>query len=317
MTDLFEYTDENHYKFGWHEKMFNQIDTSNEDFTFTWKIGKIRKKVDWHSACLMAAQHAWANCPDPYVMVQYSGGIDSEIAIRSFLECNIPVKAAICRFKNNLNSYDVNNAVEFCEKNGVEYYFFDLDILEFLFSSKIKKYIREYSMITPQIPVQIWLLDQFDEFPVVCGGDLALVVHEKKDVVMKIKPQTSTVFRYLLKNNRLGAPLFHIHNPEQVWSFLKDETINGWCKHWYSTKNRIYENKFLKPIVYEKYFPEIKPRIKQTGFENFEELDKLVLRPQFEAQNLKYNKDILINVSRFFDLLEGKDERYLNSNDNY
>jgi hypothetical protein len=314
MSNLFEYTDENHYQFGWHGEIFNQIDPFNEDLTFTWKIGKIRKKVDWREACLMAAQHMWTNCPDPYVMVCFSGGIDSEVAIRSFLECNIPVKAAICKFKNNLNSYDVNHAVEFCRKNEVEYYFFELDVLEFLFSENFNSYVKEYSMISPQIPVQLWLLDQFDEFPVVCGGDLALFAKDNKEIVMRIKPQTSTVSRHLLKKNRLGGPLFHIHNPEQVWSFLKDETIKNWCKHWNHKKNKITQNHCLKAIVYEKYFPGLKPRTKKTGFENFQDLDSKVLRPKMEKQNNKYNESILIDIPRFFDLLEGKDEGCLKSN---
>jgi hypothetical protein len=290
---MFEYTFENHYQYGWGGELFNFPDTTQNYHLYQAKLGKVKHtNMSWRDACLFAATDMWSKCLDRYVMVCYSGGIDSEVALRSFLEQNIPVRAAIMKMKYDLNFHDYKLAIKFCETNNVKYHLFEIDAMEFLHND-MWSYAHTHKMISPQIPFQLWLLDQFDEFPIVCGGDLPLYVEDKK-IKYKFKPQTTTVSRHLAINNRVGGPLFHIHNPEQVYSFLNDEIVKLWRKQFISSPiDNVYT---LKPLIYEKYFPNLTPRWKWTGVEMFSPLDKKKLRPQMENKYIDYNNTIIISV---------------------
>ena len=290
---MFEYTFENHYKFSWGEKDCLYPHLANDYQIYKAQIGKIKDpSITWKDACYQAAHDMWTKCNDPYVMVCYSGGIDSEVALRSFLEQKIPVRAAIMKMKYDLNFHDYKLAIKFCERNNVKYHLFEVDAMEFLHND-MWNYADLHKMISPQIPFQLWLLDQFDEFPIVCGGDLPLYV-EDKQINFKFKPQTTTVSRHLIMNNREGGTLFQIHNPEQVYSFLNDEIVKLWRKQFISSPiDNVYT---LKPLIYEKYFPNLTPRWKWTGVEMFSPLDKKKLRPEMEAKYIKYNTSLTITV---------------------
>lgn len=290
---MFEHTFENHYQYGWGGELFNFPDTTENYHLYQAKLGKAKHtNMSWRDACLFAATDMWNKCLDRYVMVCYSGGIDSEVALRSFLEQKIPVRAAIMKMKYDLNFHDYKLAIKFCEKNNVKYHLFEIDAMEFLHND-MWSYADTHKMISPQIPFQLWLLDQFDEFPIVCGGDLPLYVEDKK-IKYKFKPQTTTVSRHLAINNRVGGPLFHIHNPEQVYSFLNDEIVQLWRKQFISSPiDNVYT---LKPLIYEKYFPNLTPRWKWTGVEMFSPLDKKKLRPQMEDKYIDYNTPVIVTV---------------------
>lgn len=290
---MFEYTYNNHYQYGWGGELFNFPDTTKNFHLYQAKLGKAKhKNMSWRDACLFAARDMWNKCLDPYVMICYSGGIDSEVALRSFLEQKIPARAAIMKMKYDLNFHDYKLAIKFCEKNDVTYHLFEIDAMDFLHND-MWNYANTHKMISPQIPFQLWLLDQFDEFPVVCGGDLPLYVQDKQ-INFKFKPQTTTVSRHLMMNNREGGPLFHIHNPEQAYSFLNDEIIKLWRKQFISSPiDNVYT---LKPLIYEKYFPNLTPRWKWTGVEMFSPLDKKKLRPQMEDKYIDYNTPVIVTV---------------------
>lgn len=290
---MFEYTFENHYQYGWGGELFNFPDSTENFHLYQAKLGKAKHtNMSWRDACLFAATDMWSKCLDPYIMVCYSGGIDSEVTLRSFLEQKIPVRAAIMKMRYDLNFHDYKLAIKFCEKNNVKYHLFEIDAMEFLHTD-MWSYADTHKMISPQIPFQLWLLDQFDEFPVVCGGDLPLYV-EDKQIKYKFKPQTTTVSRHLMMSGREGGPLFHIHNPEQVYSFLNDEIVTLWRKQFISSPiDNVY---MLKPLIYEKYFPGLIPRWKWTGVEMFSPLDKKKLRPQMENKYTKYNNSAVISV---------------------
>lgn len=290
---MFEYTYNNHYQYGWGGGLFNFPDTTKNFHLYQAKLGKAKHtNMSWRNACLFAARDMWSKCLDPYIMVCLSGGIDSEVAIRCFVEQNIPVKAAILKMKHDLNYHDYKLAIKFCEKYNIEYYIFEVDAIDFLHND-MWNYADTHKMISPQIPFQLWLLDQFDEFPVVCGGDLPLFVLDK-EIYYRMKPQTTTVSRHLMLNNRIGGPLFHIHNPEQVYSFINDEIMRLWRKQYISSP--IDDILYLKPLIYEKHFPNLIPRWKWTGLEMFTGLDKKKLRPVLENKYMQYNSFVLFTI---------------------
>lgn len=56
-------------------------------------------------------------------LIFYSGGIDSELLLTTFLDCGIKHKVVIFEFYDNkdilVNDYDIQQAQKFCKKNGI------------------------------------------------------------------------------------------------------------------------------------------------------------------------------------------------------
>ena len=290
---MFDYTYNNHYQYGWGDHVFNHP-TDTPDFRiYQAKLGKAEHKdLSWRESCFLAANDMWRKCEDSYVTVCFSGGIDSEVALRCFIEQNIPVRAAILKMRYDLNYHDYKLAIKFCDLHDVKYHIFEIDAIDFLHNGMLE-YAELHKMISPQIPFQLWLLDQFDEFPVVCGGDLPLFVMNKQ-IYYRMKPQTTTVSRHLMMNSRIGGPLFHIHTPEQVYSFINDEIMLLWRKQYISSP--IDDILYIKPLIYEKHFPNTIPRWKWTGLEMFTGLDKKKLRPMLEDKYMQYNPFIPFTI---------------------
>jgi len=310
---MFEYTKDNHYQFGWNNVLWNTPTDDLEEYIYQWKIGKLEKRLSWKESCLYAAQHIETYNED--IWIAFSGGIDSEVTIRSFIEQGIKVNAAIIKFKNGINHKDVKYAIDFCNSNNINYRIFTLDVIDFI-TNHSNSYINKYKMISPQIPVQLWLLDNCDEFLVFCGGDMRLNRTEgtMDDIYITIKPQTSTVHRAMIKQEKKGVPYFHIHTPEQVYGFLNDPMTTIWKQHSYSM--RMLSIKWFKPVIYETSFPNLKPRQKLTGFELIEGLENN-LRNKYESINMKYNPDIHIKETHITDMLLNKSDKFLYSNCDY
>ena len=153
-----ELTYKNFFKFGYGNDFFN-LKQSDQSI---WNVSYRRCTqipLKWNYECLRAAKLIRASTDRP-IYICYSGGIDSEVCLLSFLNAGIPVVAAIMVFDNDLNSHDVSKALSFCEKRGVKYHIFKLDIINF-WNFEIYKYSDPLSCISPQFPVLMKLMDMF------------------------------------------------------------------------------------------------------------------------------------------------------------
>ena len=53
------------------------------------------------------------------VYVYMSGGQDSEVMARGFLEACVPFTPVLIRFENERNMHDIGHAIKFCERYGL------------------------------------------------------------------------------------------------------------------------------------------------------------------------------------------------------
>lgn len=304
---MHEYTRNNHYLFGFDGKDWALTSNEQQSPVYHWTIGAIKQKQSFFDSCIDAAKSI-ADTSKGRICVALSGGMDSELACRSLIHAGIDFYAAIVRFTNGSNHHDIRHGMDFCQKFNVKHEIIDIDIMEFM-NAGMWKYIDEFHMISPQIPLQLWLLDQINDHMIFCGGDLRISrpLGQPDGYHIIVKPQTTTVHRAMISRNKTGCPYFFLQTPEQPWSLINDELTVMWLKHSFSMKQ--HSIKYFKPLIYEKHFPGLTPRQKKTGFEHMEELD-ISIRTRLENMyQERYHGDIRINLSEFNDLLEGRIQR--------
>ena len=110
---MFEYTLNNHFKFGYDNEWF--IDRPNKNSKWSVQYGQCNRPVkNWREECKLAASIIYDKRQGLPIDILFSGGMDSEITLRSFLEIKVPFNVHFVDYKG-YNVYDKRWAIKICE----------------------------------------------------------------------------------------------------------------------------------------------------------------------------------------------------------
>lgn len=107
------------------------------------------------------------------VEILYSGGMDSEAAMRSCQINNIPFKAITMRLNIRgcpINTHDLYYSEKFCRENNIEQKIVDLPVGKFFKEGTFLDYLKPYNITVVHVATHFWLIEQCDSFPIL-GGD--------------------------------------------------------------------------------------------------------------------------------------------------
>ncbi len=289
-------THRNHFKFGYNNMPF----TWRRGPTDTWfvKYGRCeREPLRFDEECRATAKLVRASTADP-LHVLFSGGVDSEVTLRSFIESKIPVRAAILRFADDLNVHDISWAVIKCEELGVPYTFYDLDLISF-WRGEAKRYAEATYCLSPQLISTMWLIDQIPGYPILGSAECLFVKHgqalyapgvtpyEKTRWDLWEKERIAAWYRLFMIRGRAGCPGFFQYTPEIMLAYLRDPMVRDLLDDKFVGE---FSTEGIKAKVYEQYWP-LQPRTKYTGFEKvlgYELELQAELRTLFAAANHVY-----------------------------
>lgn len=275
-------THRNHFEFGYERDGVFQPFVARKSSTDMWtvKYGRsLRMPLSFRSECYETARTIRRNTNEA-IVVLFSGGADSEVALRSFVESGVEVSAAILRFADDLNVHDYAWAVMICETLKVPYRFYDLDLRTF-WKTDALAYANSTQCVSPQLLSTMWLVDQVSGYPVLGSGEHYIAKRSPSnpsqasgeyprthwDLIEKEK--IAAWYRHFLVRRRDGCPGFFQYTPELMLSWLVDpmgldlwnDRIHG-KRDSMSTKLRFYKQHF-----------DIKDRPKYSGFEKLTEDD--------------------------------------------
>lgn len=230
----------------------------------------VRLPMSFRLECLEAAREIAAHAGSLPITVLFSGGMDSEVTLRSFVEAGVPVRAAILRFKDDFNLHDYSWAILACENLGVEYRIHDLDLLAF-WSGAANEYAERTQCVSPQLLPTMWLADQVDGFPVLGSGENYLVKKNETWVLLE-KERIASWYRHFLFQNRPACPGFFQWSPELMLSWLVDPLA---IDLWQNRRPLEDDSKVVKIRIYQQHF-NVLPRSKYTGFEKVQHAETAI-----------------------------------------
>jgi hypothetical protein len=269
---MIELTHRNYFKIGYNGTWFNL--RTKEDDVFCAEYGRCeREPADFRQECINAARLIGTRHPRPTVM--FSGGIDSEVVVRSFHAAHVPFDVAILRFKNDLNIHDISWAVVTCETLGVPYRLFDLDLEAFVLGGDADHYAHMTRVPTLEIATVMWLTDQLD-FAVGGMGDPYFT--KGTGTPGEVKPDDlwalnewewlSGRYRYFLVAGKQGVPGFFNYTPELVYSFVTEHDNLLVVTDQMPT---LVNSRAVKHGIFARHF-DLMPRPKYTGYERSDHL---------------------------------------------
>ncbi len=271
-------THHNHFEFGYSQQSFSFRQNIQEQWFVQYGQCK-SQPLDFKSECKQTAATIRQNTKDP-IYVLFSGGADSEVVLRSFVEAGIDCTAAILRFKNDLNIHDISWAVITCEQLKVPYRFYDLDILDF-WKHRAFEYAEPTYCVTPQLISTMWLVDQIDGYPVMGSAECLFVKevpsdykpgispYEKSEWTLWEKERIAAWYRHFIVRNREGCPGFYQYTPEIILSYLNDPIVQDLVNDRIVGKLSTESSKLR---IYQQHFNLI-TRPKYTGFEKLQSED--------------------------------------------
>ena len=274
-------THKNHFEFGFTNGAANEqvrapvsFRDSSDDQWFV-RYGRCQRMPgSFREECLQTARRIRENTGLP-IDLFFSGGVDSEVALRSFLEAGIDVRVLSLRFKNDLNAHDVEWVKRSCLALGVTPRFVDLDLLKF-WETEGLGYAERTQCVSPQLLSTMWLADQTDGFCVLGSGENFIVKRVPESYVpgetpylrstwdLFEKEKIAAWYRHFIVRGRDAAPGFFQYTPEIMLSWFFDEMG---CDLWNDRIEGKRNSVSTKMQFYQRHFA-VLDRPKFTGFEN-------------------------------------------------
>lgn len=237
---------------------------------FEGKIGSFKDEL------LAAAKSSIDHATDKIVLF-FSGGVDSELVLKSFLEVGYIPRIVIVRFEDDYNIYDVSYAVTLCSIYNVPYQILDFNIQKF-FENEAER-ISELSQIDrPRALPYCKFMELAEGFPILGNGDLSPVrphsdYSVKADWAMRCWEHDIGWNKFLLEINKPGIAEWHKWTPGLVVSYMKLKWFNELINDKFHGKEGSNSTKI---IGYREAYPDLLFRKKQTGFEKMSKLDCLI-----------------------------------------
>lgn len=256
-------TKNNHFKYYYNGIPFS-FRKSPED-VFAVSHGSVSRPVkSWKTECLTAAQEIYSSYPQP-INVLFSGGMDSEVVVRSFVEASLDVKVHIIEFEDQLNFHDIQFAQKVCSELGIKPNIIPLNIRDF-WKKDVWSYAEEISSPSPMLATIFWATDQIEGTIVIGGGDGYFRRNEGSNVFYEWETEVFySLYRWFVKRNRDGVPAFFQFSSELMLSFMMDPVVLNFVRDGKSRK--LLSTRKIKHEIYSQHF-DLDFRVPQNGYEN-------------------------------------------------
>jgi hypothetical protein len=246
--------------------------TSNLQFKTLYK--KYFKKIESFDKELSNAARSTLDLHlglDPAIL--FSGGLDSELMLRTYLAIGSNPKVFIVRYENDYNLYDVSYAVTLCSMLNVKYSIIDFNLIKFYENDAEK--IAEISQIDrPRALPYCKFLEIIDGLPILGEGDPHWIrLDDDYSVSNRWRYREMETFKgwhkYSMYLNKPAIVQFFKWTPGLVLSHSKLKWLQMLINDSYAGKLGTSSTKING---YREIYPDLIERKKQTGFEKIDHL---------------------------------------------
>lgn len=228
-----------------------------------------RPLLDWKQEVYETAKKIRSLTDRPLLLCM-SGGIDSEVAARAFIENNIEFTALSLRHIQGTNNHDVDWAIKFCQDRNIKHIIVDFDINDFVIN-KIPKYIEQGYVTWRTFRFQqIYLFELAESlgYTAVLGGGPSPFFTVDGKICLNFKIDEFMCLDWLKNNNQQHFPYFFWQNSEIMAAYFNQGLIKFLLtdpEYFVSVWQKVSPE---KATVYHKYWPDMGRRVKYDGFEN-------------------------------------------------
>jgi hypothetical protein len=206
---------------------------------------------------------------DPFD-VCLSGGVDSEVVVRTFKTLGIKFKTFIFRLEDDLNIRDVSDAIDICTELNLDYKIIDFNLRSFFENDALSTFNRHPYATIERLPRLKWI-DHLDNIPIF--GDGEPYWRRQKEDDYSIKSEWKFVFSeesqyansfYARDMGRKIISEWYEYTPEILLSYYRTPLIQKLLNDEIFGKLSCYSS---RAKLHSEIWPEIKYKQKLVGYE--------------------------------------------------
>lgn len=249
--------------------------------------GKLEKPLlSFKEELINAAKSSLDHYPGLKPCVFFSGGLDSELILRSYLEIGSNPEVYIVRYEKDYNLYDVSYAVAICNSLQIDYHLIDFNLEKF-YENDAEKISEEAQIDRPRMLPPLKFTDVADGLIIVGHSDVRW--YRPSDDYSKKCEWLAQDFehdigcdKYNILHNRPAIYQWWKWTPGLVLSFTKLEWFERLINDEYFGKLGTNSTKIFG---FQELYPNILFRKKFTGFEKVD----FIINDFEKSLSKKYN----------------------------
>lgn len=291
-----DFTHNNHFKFGYDNKWYVNRTKPSETWMCDYGVAE-NQGYTVKQANADAAVKIWEEAERLGVKIYLllSGGLDSEVAARAFLDADIPFTAAVIKYKTNpqerpWNFHESRFADRFCEQYSVNKLDLILDPVTFFASDEVREIADIAQTRSGQLACSMWAARQLGNGYIVLGQGEPYLYRQFGKWWFREKELIVSWHKFWMFTGIKGTAGFHQYTPDQMLAYLTDPLIQKLVQ---STETAVIEplnNASVKQQLYQSHYPEADflTRKKYTGFERLIQLDSDIRQTLSEKYSSHY-----------------------------
>lgn len=233
---------------------------------------EISANFQFKAFCIQAAKAINSQFEKYYLL--FSGGVDSQAMVLSFLMAEIRPRVIVLRYPNKtggfFNNDDIESAEAFLKKHSqiTDIQFLDLDLLSFYETGQHWLYAEKYKCSSPQLTVHMWAQDLINQPCLLSWNIPNIYTHKSRPAILTPNFKFFSYLRFLEINSKAGVPFFFLYYPEMFYASLLLPSLRQEFKKTlppnyitpYRTKVSAYNEAGFEVVAQKQKF---------TGFEQF------------------------------------------------
>lgn len=262
------FTYNNHLKYTINDRLYGYREESYDQFKVT--VGAIDKEY-YATSNWLQEQYRTADIVSKEfgkdLSVMFSGGTDSEIVLRSFLNIGVTPNIYFIKFTNDANIGDYYEVQRVCKELNVKFNAIDFDVIDFYKSGAAQEFAKELQC-SQLAYLSVYYSVLKLQMPSVMGGEMFLRRHVNTTgsrwYYCIRENEDCSAMRFSLKYNVPLVNEWFSYTPEMVLYYLENPDIQSLIttRYNYKLSSVTSKNKIL-----EKLFPSVPWKIKTNGYE--------------------------------------------------
>jgi hypothetical protein len=157
----------------------------------------------------------------------FSGGLNSQIILRTYLDMNVPIEVLIVKYNNDYNLREFNIAKNICERLNVKFHILNFDV-DYFFENDAYQLFKQVPTIDPYKLIFFKVVEESSGCPIV-GNKFPYIFRsspnykETADWYIKFC-QDDFSFLHYTKDKIIGD--WFLYSPEVLLSLCENELVN-------------------------------------------------------------------------------------------
>lgn len=220
------------------------------------------------------------------LVIFLSGGTDSEIVVRNFLEIGVKPRCVTIKFDNGYNEQDVQESINISTELDIKLDVIGFDIKDFYFSGQATEFGQQVQC-TQLAYLMVYHNIRKLSLPAVMGGEVVLTKKVEPDNIYWYytfrENEDASAMRF---SDMFSIPLVNewfTYTPELLLYYLEDPDIQALV----SQSNYKITSVSSKNAILRRLYPEVRLKTKTHGFEKLLGFNALVNKELYSTQIMK------------------------------